>query len=53
MLRDTHIDEEPPPKHEQHEEMVEWGGNFDPEKFDARLATKVMKKGLPDWRSMR
>ena len=38
------------PKHEQHEEMLEWGGNYDPEKFDASLATKAMKKGLPDWR---
>jgi len=41
-------------KHEQHEEMLEWvGGRFDPEEFDAATATKSMKKGLPDWRSMR
>jgi len=40
-------------KHEQHKEMLEWvGGKFDPEKFDAATATKMMKKGLPDWRSM-
>lgn len=41
-------------KHEEHESMMEWvGGWFDPEKFDPSLATKAMKKGLPDWRSMR
>ena len=41
------------PDHEQHEELLEWvGGRFDPEKFDAAKATKAMKKGLPDWRSM-
>ena len=42
------------PNHEEHESMLEWiGGRFDPEKFDAKQATKEMKKGLPDWRSMR
>jgi hypothetical protein len=42
------------PKHEEHENMLEWiGGKFDPEKFDPGKATKEMKKGLPDWRSMR
>lgn len=42
------------PKHEEHESMLEWiGGKFDPEKFDLGKATKEMKKGLPDWRSMR
>jgi hypothetical protein len=42
------------PKHEEHESMLEWiGGLFDPEEFDAKEATKAMKKGLPDWRSMR
>ncbi len=41
-------------KHEEHESMMEWlGGWFDPEDFDPSLATKAMKKGLPDWRSMR
>jgi Plasmid pRiA4b ORF-3-like protein len=40
------------PKHERHEDFKEWGGDFDPEKFDARQATKAMKKGLPDWREM-
>jgi len=42
------------PKHEEHESMLEWvGGRFDPEEFDPKRATKEMKKGLPDWRSMR
>lgn len=42
------------PKHEEHENMLEWiGGKFAPEKFDPSKATKAMKKGLPDWRSMR
>jgi hypothetical protein len=41
------------PDHERHEELLEWvGGSFDPEKFDAVKATKAMRKGLPDWRSM-
>lgn len=31
------------PKHEQHKELLEWGGPFDPEVFDAKLATKEMK----------
>jgi Plasmid pRiA4b ORF-3-like protein len=39
--------------HEQHEELLEWvGGRFDPEAFDPAKATKAMRKGLPDWRSM-
>ena len=42
------------PKHEEHESMLEWiGGRFDADEFDAKQATKEMKKGLPDWRSMR
>ncbi len=41
------------PDHERHEELLEWvGGRFDPEAFDPVKATKAMKKGLPDWRSM-
>ena len=36
---------------EQHDDMLEWvGGKFDPEAFDSAVATKAMKKGLPDWR---
>jgi len=38
------------PKHEQHNDFVEWGGDFDTEKFDTEKATKVMCRGLPDWR---
>ena len=39
------------PKHPDHKNMLEWlGGRFNPEKFDAKAATKAMKKGLPDWR---
>ena len=37
------------PKHEQHDDVIEWGSDFDPK--DAMKATKAMKKGLPDWRS--
>ena len=40
------------PKHEQHEEFMEWSGRFAPEKFDAKAATKAMQKGLPNWREM-
>jgi hypothetical protein len=41
------------PDNERHEELLEWiGGDFDPEKFDRAKATKEMRKGLPDWRSM-
>ena len=32
------------PQHEEHEEMLEWRGPFDPEAFDANLATKEMRK---------
>ena len=32
------------PEHEEHEEMLEWRGPFDPEAFDAEQATKVMRK---------
>jgi hypothetical protein len=38
------------PNHEQHDELVEWAGDFDPEEFDALKATNVMRRGLPDWR---
>ncbi len=39
------------PDNEQHDDMLEWvGGKFDPEAFDPAVATKAMKKGLPDWR---
>jgi hypothetical protein len=32
------------PKHEQHDEMLEWRGPFDPSAFDAKKATKEMRK---------
>jgi len=38
------------PKHEQHNDFIEWGGDFDPKEFDAEKATRDMTKGLPDWR---
>jgi hypothetical protein len=41
------------PDHERHEELLEWvGGEFDPEAFDPVKATKRMRRGLPDWRTM-
>jgi len=39
------------PEHEEHESFMEWRGPFDPEAFDAQAATKIMRRGLPDWRS--
>lgn len=41
------------PKHEQHDDFVEWAGKFDPEEFDAGKTTKAMRRGLPDWRQYR
>lgn len=40
------------PNHEQHEDMIQWGGKFDPTQFDAVKTTKKMRRGLPDWRQM-
>ena len=41
------------PKNEQHKEMKAWiGRKFDPEAFSSVAATRRMKAGLPDWRSM-
>jgi len=40
------------PKHELHEDYMEWNGPFDPDKFDPKKATREMKKGLPNWRDM-
>ncbi len=40
------------PKHEQHDDFVEWGGDFDSEEFDAAKTTKLMRRGLPNWRDM-
>ena len=40
------------PDHEEHDRMLEWAGEFDPEEFDPAATTKAMKRGLPDWRRM-
>jgi hypothetical protein len=32
------------PEHEQHDELLEWRGPFDPEKFDPKQATKEVRK---------
>ncbi len=39
------------PRHKRHKEFLEWSGPFDPEKFDAQVATKEMRKGVFDWRN--
>jgi hypothetical protein len=38
------------PKHEEHEEFMEWRGPFNPEAFDAQATTRRMQRGLPNWR---
>jgi len=38
-------------KHEEHADYLEWRGPFDPEAFDAQAATKMMRRGLPNWRN--
>ena len=40
------------PEDEQHDDLMEWGGDFEPEEFDAEQATREMKDGLPGWRLM-
>ncbi len=35
------------PNHEQHEEMLEWRGPFDPEAFDSEKATEEMRRSKP------
>lgn len=37
------------PDHEQHEDVLEWNGPFDPDDFDPAEATRQMKRGLPAW----
>lgn len=37
------------PKHREHDELLKWNGPFDPAQFDAAIATRRMKKGLPTW----
>jgi hypothetical protein len=42
------------PDHEEHDDLLRWaGGRFDPDAFSPAAATRRMKQGLPDWRSMR
>jgi hypothetical protein len=42
------------PNHPEHDGLREWaGGRFDPAKFNPAAATRRMRQGLPDWRSMR
>ena len=38
------------PKHKEHADYLEWRGPLDPEAFDAQAATKMMRRGLPNWR---
>jgi hypothetical protein len=45
-----HLEALADPKHDRHDELLEWGGPFDPEAFDAARATKEMRRGLPSWR---
>lgn len=42
------------PEHEEHEITMEWvgGGEFKPEKFSAKDATRAMREGLPNWRGV-
>lgn len=35
------------PKHDQHEEMLEWSGPFDPNEFNSDETTKQMQQGFP------
>ncbi len=35
------------PSHSEHDELLKWSGPFDPQKFDAAMATRRMRKGLP------
>lgn len=37
------------PKHQQHDEYLEWNGPFDPAQFDPVVATRRMKRGLARW----
>ncbi len=38
------------PRHERHDELLDWSGPFDPAAFDAAEATRAMQEGLPAWR---
>lgn len=41
------------PQHEEHSSLMQWRGPFDAEQFDAKRATKAMRRGLPDWRQFK
>ena len=42
------------PEQDEHEDYLRWvGGKFEPEEFDPVKSTKRMRRGLPDWRTMR
>ncbi|MBI3868832.1 MAG: plasmid pRiA4b ORF-3 family protein [Verrucomicrobia bacterium] len=40
------------PNHEEHQQMLDWRGPFDPNSFNPRLATHQMQEGMPEWRRM-
>jgi hypothetical protein len=43
---EEYVDALADPKHERHEELLEWAGPFDSEQFDPKEATKQMRQGL-------
>lgn len=38
--------------HEQHEEMIDWRGPFDPELFHPEKTTRRMRRGWPKWNNV-
>lgn len=41
------------PSHPERDEWMTWaGGDFDPERFNPKVATRDMQQGLPDWRQL-
>jgi hypothetical protein len=36
------------PKHLEHDDFVEWAGEFDPNEFDLGLTSKSLRRGLLD-----
>lgn len=38
--------------HEQDDDFIERGGDFNPKEFDVGKGTWAIKKGLPDWREL-
>ncbi|MFG0262762.1 MAG: LexA family transcriptional regulator, partial [Novipirellula sp. JB048] len=37
------------PEHEEHEDFMEWVGEFDPELFELEEINGAMQIGLPSW----